>query len=84
MIHQMAIIINRLAKKTAARTKKVLIPIVQEIVDKHLVTVLLLRIGYTILKILRMHFFLRTKNHSHYIVNPSILQGFIPSGNRLK
>lgn len=84
MIHQMAIIINRLAKKTAARTKKVLIPIVLEIVDRNLVTVLLLRFGLTIFMNLKSHLSFGTKNHTRFINNPIILQGFIRSGNRLK
>lgn len=63
---------------------KVQILIVREIVDRNLVTVLSLRFGFTILESLRTPFFLRAKNHSHYIVNPIIHQGFIPSGNRLK
>lgn len=84
MIRQMVIILKDLAKKTAAMKKKARIPIVREIVARNLVTVLLLHFGCTILKILKTHFFLRTKYHSHYTINPIILQGFIPSGNRLK
>ena len=75
--------VNRLAKKTAAKTV-VKIPVVQEIVVQNLVTILLLHIGCRILNILIVHFFLRTRNHTHSISNPIILQGFIPSGNHLK
>ncbi|MFB5946356.1 MULTISPECIES: hypothetical protein [Albibacterium] len=82
MILQMAIMLKVLAKKIVATTMQVLT--VQEIAARNRVTAPFLHFGCTILKILKRPFFLRAKDHSHYTINPIILQGFIPSGNRLK
>lgn len=84
MIRRMAIIIYNLAKKIAVKTKQTGIPTVLEIVDRNLVTVLLLRFGLTIFMNLKSHLSFGTKNHTRFINNPIILQGFIRSGNRLK
>ena len=75
--------VNRYAKRTVAKIARA-IPVVQELVMQNPVTILLQHTGFRILNILITLSFLRTKNHTHSINKPIILQGFIPFGNRLK
>jgi len=82
MILQMAIILKVLARKIVAKKMQVLT--VREIAARNRATVLFPHFGCTIIMTLITPIFLRAKDHFLYITNPIILQGFIPSGNRLK